>query len=216
MDARVRRFGNSNRSEPDVSGYFDDDGHAKFRLAREVAFSACLGEAWDLLRGGIESVAHASKILREPCMLSVWLNKDGGKGDQEAFKDAFERNKKDNLFPAQHGLEKLYYYWSKYSEWGSHTTVRSVAQRFKSHETDTHVEWRLNYTGAEENHLSLVLLDILTAAFLMENALYSGFRDRLQFDTSLNDMRDEFQGCWVRERDDVVKRYKIAIPAIRP
>ncbi len=33
--------------------------HAQFRIAYELAFCCCIGEAWNMLRSAIESVAHA-------------------------------------------------------------------------------------------------------------------------------------------------------------
>jgi len=39
------------------------NAHAKFRIALELGFSCCLGEAWDTVRGAIESVAHAHKLI---------------------------------------------------------------------------------------------------------------------------------------------------------
>lgn len=35
------------------------NAHAQFRVAWELGFSCCIGEAWNVLRSGIESVAHA-------------------------------------------------------------------------------------------------------------------------------------------------------------
>lgn len=54
------------------------NGHLKLRVAMELGFSCCLGEAWDTSRSGIESVVHAHKIHREPILGCVWSGKNEG------------------------------------------------------------------------------------------------------------------------------------------
>jgi hypothetical protein len=190
------------------------NAHAKFRIALELGFSCCLGEAWDALRGAIESAAHGHKISREPAMLKVWLDKDHGKKEAEAFKHAFERNKKTSLFPPQGGLDKLHHFYSQYSEWGTHTTVGSMAQRFRSVRTGDGTEWRVNYTGADLKLLAVSLFSMLMASSLMEGGLFSVFKNRLQIDIGLATMRGELAQAIQESRAETINRFKIAPPNI--
>jgi hypothetical protein len=192
------------------------NSHAKFRIALELGFSCCLGEAWDALRGAIESATHAHKIAREPAMLKVWLDKDRGKKEAEAFKHAFERNKKASLFPPRDGLDKLHHFYSQYSEWGTHTTVGSMAQRFKSVRSEDGAEWRLNYTGADLKLLAVSLFSMLMASSLMEGALYSVFKNRLQMDIDLATKRGELAQKIQASRLEIIGRFRIAPPKIWP
>jgi hypothetical protein len=192
------------------------NAHAKFRIALELGFSCCLGKAWDALRGAIESVAQGLKIIREPAMSKVWLNKDHGKKEAEAFKHAFERNKKTSLFPPQDGLDKLHHLHSQYSEWGTHTTVGSMAQRFRSVGTEDGTEWRLNYTGADLKLLAVSLFSMLMASSLMEGAVFSVFKNRLQMDVELTAMRGGLGQTIQESRAEIINRFRIAPPKIWP
>ena len=40
--------------------------HARFLTAIELGFSCCIGDAYSVLRDGIESVAHAHRIFKDP------------------------------------------------------------------------------------------------------------------------------------------------------
>jgi hypothetical protein len=190
------------------------NAHAKFRIALELGFSCCLGEAWDTVRGAIESVAHAHKLIREPQLLAVWFNKDHGKQQDEAFRDAFERNKKDSLFPTQHGLDKLHRYYSEFSEWGTHTTVTALSQRFHSNESSTDVEWKLIYTGAQPSVLALSLFSLFLASFLMEKAFFGVFENRLQFDVELSKMRSKLDHDRQRTAQEIINRLGLTPPTI--
>lgn len=192
------------------------NAHAKFRIALELGFSCCLGEAWDALRGAIECVTYGHKITREPAMLKVWLDKDRGKKEAEAFKDAFERKKKSSLFPPQDGLDKLHHYYSQYSEWGTHTTVGSMSQRFKSLSSKDGTEWRLIYTGTDSKLLAVSLFSMLMASSLMEGVLFSVFKNRLQMDTELATMRGELAMRIQKTRVGIIGRFNIAPPRIWP
>lgn len=86
--------------------------HAKIRIAMELAFSGCMAEARSILRDAVEFVAHAHHMLKDPELQTVWLDKDV---EEEAFKDAFERNKKRELFD---GLKELHERWGELSELG--------------------------------------------------------------------------------------------------
>jgi len=49
--------------------------HSKFINALELGFSCCIGDAYSLLRDGIEFTAHAHKIFSEPSVTKVWAEK---------------------------------------------------------------------------------------------------------------------------------------------
>lgn len=190
------------------------NAHARFRIGLELGFSGCLGEAWDILRGAIESFAHAHKIIREPNLLATWINKDHGKPQAEAFKDAFEKNKKDSLFPARYGLDKLHRCYSDYSEWGTHTTVGALAQRFKNLETAEDVQWELIYTGAELAALATGLFSMLVACSIMEKAFFATFEDRLKFDIELSKMRSQLNQRATKVAADIIRRFNLQPPTI--
>jgi hypothetical protein len=81
------------------------NAHAKIRVAMELAFAGCLAEARSILRDAVEFVAHAHAMVGDPELQKVWLSKNDDKAALEAFKDAFERHKKDGLFK---GLDELH------------------------------------------------------------------------------------------------------------
>lgn len=192
------------------------NAHAQFRIAFELGFSCCIGEAWNVLRSAIESVAHAHKTLREPHLVRVWVEKDDSSSQLKAFEDAFLRSKKTSLFPSQYGLEELHKYWSQYSEWGTHTTVSALARRFVSEDTPTDVNWELHYFEADPSRLAISLFSLLIASFLMEKVFFSAFDARLKLDPSLVNKRDEFDRRKEETRRRIIKRFNIQPPTIWP
>ena len=192
------------------------NGRAQFRVALELGFSCCIGDAWNVLRSGIESVAHAHKIIREPQLAKAWAEKDDGPTQAEAFKDAFERNKKQSLFPSEHGLDTLHKYWSEFSEWGTHTTVAALGKRFASEETKADVNWKLNYFEAQPERLALYLFSLFLASFFMEKACFDAFEERLKLDPQLLSMRTQLDGLRQRTATEIINRFKLTPPAIWP
>jgi hypothetical protein len=192
------------------------NAHAQYRSAFELGFSTRLGDAWNVLRTAIESAVHGLKIYREPQFAKVWLEKDDGKQQFEAFKDAFERNKRESLFPASHGLDRLHNYYSQFSEWGTHTTLSAMSARFRTEESTTDVQWILDYLETDPSKLAASLFSILDASHAMEKAFFQCFRDRLQLDTDLVKMRSEFERRKLEVRDGIVARFKLTPPAIWP
>lgn len=192
------------------------NAHAQYRTALELGFSTRLGDAWNVLRTAIESVAHGLKIYREPQLGKVWLEKDDGKQQFEAFKDAFERNKRESLFPSNQGLDKLHRYYSQFSEWGTHTTLAAMSARFRTEESTTDVQWMLDYLETDPSKLATSLFSLLDASNEMEKAFFQCFRDRLQLDPDLIKMRAEFKKRQFEVRDGIVARFKLTPPAIWP
>jgi hypothetical protein len=131
------------------------NAHAQYRTAFELGFATRIGDAWNVLRTAIESAVHGLKIYRQPEL--VWLEKDDGNPQFEAFRDAFERNKKESLLPSNQGLDKLHTYYSQFSEGGTHTTLAAMSSRFRSEEPTTDVQWILYYLDAKSCGESLTL-----------------------------------------------------------
>ena len=72
--------------------------HARFLTAIELGFSCCIGDAYSILRDGIESVAHAHKMIKDPSAATAWTDKHKGEAELEAHDRIFKWNKKKNLF----------------------------------------------------------------------------------------------------------------------
>ena len=76
--------------------------------AADLGFSCCIGDAYSLLRDGIEFTAHAHKIFNEPVVTKAWAEKMQGKTQTGAYDKNFTHNKKKNLFPDKFGLKQLH------------------------------------------------------------------------------------------------------------
>ncbi len=166
--------------------------HLKFRIAMELGFSLLLPEAWAVLRVGIESTVHAHKIHREAGAAEVWSARDEGKTNRAAFNRMFMENKKESLFPPLAGLGELYLYWRNYSEWGSHSSVVDMGSRVRQVDTPEDITIRFDCFDANEPRAIPCIYHLLDAGRLMEHAFFDIFRDRLQFDSSLANLRSDF------------------------
>jgi hypothetical protein len=187
--------------------YFN--AHAKIRVSIELGFSACLAEARSILRDAIEFVAHAHAMLQDAELQKTWLNKDEGKAALEAFKDAFQRYKKQNAFK---GLDELHKTWGQLSEWGSHANLNAICDRFVHVKSDEGVEFRLNYTGAEPRTWAMSMFSMLLACFTMERTLFSDYEDRLKLDAVLVRMRADFERYKEQLRRMLIVRYQVKPP----
>jgi hypothetical protein len=192
------------------------NGHAQFRLAWELGFSCCIGEAWNVLRSGIESVVHAHKIHREPQLAEVWSAKDDGPTEAKAYRKSFEENKKDSLFPAHHGLDKLHHFWTQFSELGTHTTVSALARRFAEEKTAEDVNWQLNYFEADLERIAIFLFSLLLAAAYMEKAFFDCFETRLKLDPMLVAKRRDLGKAIERTQQGIIKRFNLKPPDVWP
>ena len=183
------------------------NAHARYRTAFELALSCCIPDAWNVLWSGIESTAHAHKILREPHLAVVWLDKDEGPAENRAYKKAFEESKRESLFSTRQGLGVLHKFWSDYSETATHSTVASLGLRFQSEETPTHIRWQLNYFEADQANLAVFLFSLLLCSLHMEDVLYRSFESRLKLDVRLAKMRRAFGQFVERNRQALIKNY---------
>lgn len=183
------------------------DAHAKIRIGIELAFSACLAEGRSILRDAIEFVAHAHTMLYDPQLQDVWISKNER---EQAFKDAFERNKKKGVF---RGLEELHGTWGQLSEAGSHATVNAICDRFKIVELDDGGQaWQLAYCGVEEQTWAVSLFSMLLTCFTMERTFFEDYERRLKLDHVLVAMRTQFEEHKERVRNKLTSRYKIRPP----
>jgi hypothetical protein len=154
------------------------NAHAKMRVALELGFSSSLPEAHSILRDAVESVAHGHRLYANPDLAAVWLEKDEDEASLKAWREEFWHQKEERLFD---GLPELHEVWRRYSEWGSHTNMMSVAQRFVVQQTPDTDTWRLNYTGVQPDAFSQ-----------MEQVMFRIGEDRLKLDTALGAMRRNF------------------------
>jgi hypothetical protein len=188
--------------------YFN--AHAKIRVSIELAFSGCMAEARSIMRDAIEFVAHAHTMMGDAELQKTWLSKQDDAAALEAFKDAYERNKKEGIFK---GLDELQYSWGQLSEIGSHATILAICERFAVVKSDKHVEFRLNYTGGlDERNWALSLFSLLLTCFTMEQVFYRDYQTRLQFDETLIRMRKEFEQLKGQLREYMKVHYKIEPP----
>jgi len=185
------------------------NGHAKMRVAFELGSAGCLSEAYSILRDAIESVAHGNRIAADPALLKPWVEKNDGKTALEAFKKEFEHNKAMRLFD---GLPELHRLWRENSEFGSHTNLNSIVERFKIEKTATHLQYLLNYCGAEPKIAVMALFDMIHAFEQMENVIFELCQERLKLDLELPTMRAQFAQEKEKVRTHIIQTYSVQRP----
>jgi hypothetical protein len=167
--------------------------HARFLTAIELGFSCCIGDAYSILRDGIEAVAHAHKILKEPSTAGVaWSEKHQGKAQKTAYNKIFEEAKKDNLFPDEFGLRELHTYYAQFCELATHTSVTSIGKSFQDMSTAGSLRWGFHYFETNPQRLAGFLNALLQVSSHMEEVLFGCFRTRLDLDSELIRMRADF------------------------
>jgi|ERR1700674_3826011 len=183
--------------------------HGQLRVARELGFSCCFGEAWNTVRSGIEAVVHGYKLIREPGLLRVWIEKNDGKLQKGAFHRAFEAHKKENLFPSKYGLDELYRTYVDFSEFGTHSTIGALSLHAGTDYIPSSLALIHNYFEVEPKRIALYLARILVTSSHMERAFFNGFDSRLKLDTELPKMRAEFSVAEDSTNSDVLRRFGI-------
>jgi tetratricopeptide (TPR) repeat protein len=188
--------------------YFN--AHAKIRIAMELAFTGCMSEARSILRDAVEFVAHAHWMLTDPDLQKTWLSKNDNETALKAFKDAFEHAKKDRVFK---GLDELHKTWGELSETGSHANINATVDRFVQVTDDKNIEFRLNYTGVENQQLwGMMIFTMLLTCSTMENVFFSDYEDRLKLDVDLMRMRGECDRYKEHLRQTLIARYRLEPP----
>jgi hypothetical protein len=188
--------------------YFN--AHAKIRVALELAFAGCMPEARSILRDAIEFVAHAHTMVNDPELQKTWLSKNDDNAALEAFKDAFERHKKEGVF---NGLDELHRMWGDLSERGSHANINAVVDRFVQVTDEKHVTFKLNYTGIESERIwRTSIFGMLLTCSTMLLTFLSDYDGRLKLDDILMRMREECNQVKEQVREWLKVRYKIEPP----
>jgi len=186
------------------------NAHAKIRVSIELAFSACMAEARSILRDAIEFVAHAHAMLIDTELQKTWLSKNDGQAALEAFRDAFERHKKEGVFK---GLEELHETWGHLSETGSHANLNAMCDRFVVVTSSNHIEFRLSYCGVEPSVWGTSLFSMLLTCFTMEQTMFCDYESRLKLDDGLMRMRGEFEAYKEQLRGKLKARYRLKPPS---
>lgn len=189
--------------------------HQSIRVAAEVGFSTHFTQAYDLTRTAIEFAVHAHKIYRNPRLAEVWLSKDDGKKELDAFRDEFERNKKKNLFPDRYPfLVELHDLYGRFSDWGSHATVASLAQHYRKTEDANFHYYKITYTEADPQKITSSLYYLISAFSAIEKTFHDVFSARLSLDTQLQKMRARLDSDKAALAKAMVKEFKIEGPLI--
>jgi hypothetical protein len=186
--------------------------HGRFLTAIELGFCACIGDAYSVLRDGIEAVAHAHKILKEPTTAGkAWLEKHQGKTQKAAYNKFFEEKKKQNLFPADvPGLNELHNYYQQFCELATHTSVTSIGKNFKDLSTKETMRWAYSYFETSPQRLAAFFSALLQASAHLEEVFYGCFETRLKLDPELVRMRAEFLKIRRQETRRLMEVYKNA------
>ncbi|MBZ5645241.1 MAG: hypothetical protein LAO19_20980 [Acidobacteriia bacterium] len=184
-------------------------GHSRYVVAMELGFSCCIGDAYSVIRGGIEAVAQAHRIHREPTLTNVWTDKAKGKAEEERFKQEFEHHKATRLFPAEHGLSELFFYWKQFSSLGPHSGIHSVGKSFEEITAEKKISWAFHYFETDPTRLATYLSALLQASGHMEKAFHSIFEPRLKLDAVLDGMRDRFNQKRQSQIEYLQKTYKL-------
>jgi len=182
--------------------------HSRFLVAMELGFSCCIGDAYSVLRGGIQAVAQASKIHRQPRLAVVWTEKEQGKEQENRFKQVFEADE-ESLFPAAHGLAELYRCWKHVSDLGPHSDVRSLGKRLEEATAGKSVNWGLHYFEKHPHKLATYLYVLFQASFYMERVFYSCFERDLKLDPQLERIRAIFQQQKERQKKYLQANYRL-------
>ena len=159
---------------------------------------------------------QAHKIHRQPELALVWAKKDRGKQEYEAYRKAFERKKKESLFPREYGLQELHRYYAEYSELGAHPTISAMALRHSVTEDEKDVNWRHEYLDTHPERIAPFLLAMLNACALVEKAFFDSFSGRLTLDIALVQMREQFTLAKAQTAAWIVKEFSLkpSTPAV--
>ena len=167
--------------------------HARFLTAIELGFSCCIGDAYSVLRDGIESVAHAHRIFKDPVAAAAWTAKRQGEDELKAHDKIFKWDKKKNLFPDDvPSLSKLQTYYGHFCELATHTSVTSIGRNLKDSSTAGTLRWEFAYFETNPQRLAGFLNALLQVSAHMEEVFYGCFEVRFDFDAELDRMRSQF------------------------
>jgi hypothetical protein len=182
---------------------------ARFLVAVELGFSCCIGDAYSILRDGIELVTHAHKIFKEPTVTSAWSEKHNGEAELKAYDRIFTYDKKKNLYPDEHGLRQLHTYYAQFCEMATHSTVTSLGKSFTDISDSKNLQWGFHYFEIDPRKLAVFLFTLLQASAHMEEAFFGCFEPRLKLDHVLVEMRERFSRMKEEQRVYLKTTYKL-------
>ena len=183
--------------------------HARLLNAIELSFSCCIGDAYSILRDGIESISHAYKLFHDPNLAAVWSEKHKGEPEKKAYDQVFTYNKKRNLYPDKDGLNHLFTYYGQFCELATHSSVTSLGNSFKDTSTSGIVRWEYHYFETDQTKLAIFLFTLLQVSTHMEGAFFGCFETRLNLDPGLVDMRSRFKRDVEAQRQKLKAAYKL-------
>ncbi len=189
--------------------------HKSIRVSIELAFSTHFTESFDAARAAVEAAAYAHKMNRDPSMAKVWLEKDEGEVEKNAFDSRFTYNKATNLFPSEYQfMPALHEAYSHFSEWGSHTTITSVGIHHGSASTQNSYTAFTKYAGADLQMGARIIFTLINAFCNIENALYDAFKTRLSLDTDLENDRTSLGAAKAQIAAALSRRFNLTGPLI--
>jgi hypothetical protein len=170
-----------------------------------------LAEAYSILRDAIEATAHGHRLARNPDLIAVWLKKDEDDKTLKLYKQEFEEQKACKLFK---DISELHGFWKRFSEYGSHTNLNALTERFGIERTTTHLEYKCNYTGSKPDILAPALFEMISVFHLMEMALFGVCESRLRLDLHIPTMRQNFGREKERVRHHIIETFKLKPPSL--
>jgi hypothetical protein len=183
--------------------------HARFLTAIEFSFSCCIGDAYSILRDGIESISHAYKLFHDPNLTAVWSDKHKGEPEKKAYDQVFTYNKKKNLYPDKDGMNHLFTYYGQFCDLATHSSVTSLGTSFKDASTPGNVRWEYHYFETNQTKLAIFLFTMSQVSKHMEEAFFACFETRLNLDPGLVDMRSRFTKDMETQRQQLKAAYKL-------
>jgi hypothetical protein len=162
--------------------------HTKVHVIIDLCFSDYIMEALSILRGAIENVVHACRLLTRPELIQVWMNRDKDALSQRSWEQEFWFRKESRLFD---GMPELFLAWKMCSD-VSHANCRSLLQRYHAAEGNEGV-CALNYTDGSADNFPLMVAGILQVLTNLERRAFDSMSSHLQFDAELLEMRDKLE-----------------------
>jgi hypothetical protein len=187
------------------------NAHSKVRVAFELSCSTCVPEGHSILRDAIESAAHGNRLASDPQLVKAWIKKNDSEAAKKVFSQEFEDKKAIRLFDT---LPELHRLWKQFSEFGSHININSILSKFVVSQTNTDLQFQLNYSGiVDAKQFALVLFEMVLVFAEIEKVIFKLTKDRLQFDHELVDMRDRFAKEKESVRQHIIKTFDVQRPS---
>ncbi len=148
----------------------------ELRLAAELLFSCCTNQGYCHLRTAMEAFTQAQKIIREPSLGNIWLNREENRAEYDKY---FKGRVKDNLFPASSGLAQLHVVWEMLCNAGAHSNVTSLGISSSIKASDGDVLWKLEFFEVDQGEVTKNLLLMIMCQLEMFKHTFNVFHERL-------------------------------------